>query len=253
MEPMTGGRAMNAHFATRSLTPDGNWKDLTAKFNTSADVSPTGSQMPRLVGLAYASKLYRELEVLAPFTTFSDNGNEVAFGTVGNATCAEGMFWEAVNAVGVLQAPMVLSIWDDEYGISVPNEYQITKQNISALLQGFQREPDSKEGYDIYTVPGWDYPALIDVYQKAATSSRSPSRRDTRPRVATNATSRKNGWRGKRSMTGSDACASGWCSKAWPPKKNWTRWSGRHVEKLKRFVALPGGPILRPFGRSYRN
>jgi len=172
-EPMTGGRAMNAHFATRSLDDDGNWKDLTTTFNSSPDVSPTGSQMPRLVGLAYASKLFRELPDLKQFTHLSQDGREVAFGTVGNATCAEGMFWEAVNAVGVLQAPMVLSIWDDEYGISVPNEYQMTKANISELLQGFRREPGTGEGYDLYTVPGWDYPQLIRVYRQAAHVARN--------------------------------------------------------------------------------
>ena len=171
-EPMTGGRAMNAHFATRSLNPDGTWKDLTDSVNSSPDVSPTGSQMPRLVGLAYASKLFRQLPDLHQFTRLSHNGREVAFGTVGNATCAEGMFWEAVNAVGVLQAPMVLSIWDDEYGISVPNEYQMTKGNISELLKGFQREPGTTEGYDLYTVPGWDYPELIKIYQQAASVAR---------------------------------------------------------------------------------
>ncbi len=141
-EPATGGRAMNAHFATRSLNPDGSWKDLTDIYNSSADLSPTGSQMPRLVGLGYASKLYRELEEVQHLRQFSDNGNEVAFGTVGNATTAEGMFWEAVNAIGVLKAPVVLSIWDDEFGISVPNEYQMVKANISELLRGFQREPE---------------------------------------------------------------------------------------------------------------
>lgn len=167
-EPMSGGRAMNAHFATRSLNPDGSWKDLTDRFNVSADVSPTGSQMPRLVGLAYASKLYRELRELESFKRFSDNGNEVVWGTIGNATCAEGLFWEAVNAVGVLQAPLVLSIWDDDYGISVPNELQLTKANISELLRGFRRTPGEHNGYDIYTVRGWDYPALVDTYREAA-------------------------------------------------------------------------------------
>lgn len=167
LEPHSAGRQMNAHFATRSLEPDGRWRDLTQQVNTSADVSPTGSQMPRLVGLGYASRLYRELDELKQFTQFSRNGNEVAFGTIGNASCAEGMFWEAINAIGVLQAPVVLSIWDDGYGISVPNEYQHTKENLSDLLQGFQREPNSKNGYDIYTVRGWDYMALVETYQKA--------------------------------------------------------------------------------------
>jgi TPP-dependent pyruvate/acetoin dehydrogenase alpha subunit len=167
-EPATGGRAMNAHFATRSINPDGSWNDLTARYNTAADVSPTGSQMPRLVGLGYASRLYRELDELRQFTQFSRNGDEVAFGMVGNATTAEGMFWESVNAIGVLKAPVLLSIWDDDYGISVSNEYQIVKEDISELLEGFQREPGAREGFDIYRVRGWDYPALVETFRKAA-------------------------------------------------------------------------------------
>jgi 2-oxoisovalerate dehydrogenase E1 component len=171
-DPSSAGRSMNAHFATRYLNPDGSWKDQTKLYNSSADLSPTGSQMPRLVGLAYASRLYREVDELKQFKQFSRNGDEVAFGTVGNATCAEGMFWEAVNAVGVLKAPMLLSIWDDGYGISVPNEYQLTKGNISEILAGFQRELGSCDGYDIYMVRAWDYPALIETYRQAAETTR---------------------------------------------------------------------------------
>ena len=171
-EPSSAGRQMNAHFATRSVDQNGKWKNLVNMYNSSADVSPTGSQMPRLVGLAYASRIYRELESLHSLTYFSNNGNEIAFGTIGNASCAEGMFWETINAIGVLQAPMVLSIWDDEYGISVPNEYQITKSNLSELLKGFQREPNTLSGFDIYTVEGWNYPALIQTYQTAAEIAR---------------------------------------------------------------------------------
>lgn len=171
-EPNSGGRQMNSHFATRSLNEDGSWRDLTEQVNSSADLSPTAAQMPRLVGLGYASRLYRELEELQHLTNFSRQGNEIAFGTIGNASCAEGLFWEAVNAIGVLQAPVLLSIWDDDYGISVPNKYQITKSNLSELLSGFQREQGSQEGYDIYTVKGWDYPALIETYAKAAETVR---------------------------------------------------------------------------------
>ncbi len=166
-DPASAGRTMNAHFATRSLNPDGSWKDLMDQFNSSPDVSPTGSQMPRLVGLAYASRLYREIEQLHEFTQFSQQGSEIAFGTIGNASTAEGMFWEAVNAIGVLKAPVLLSIWDDNYGISVSNVYQLAKPNISELLSGFKRETGSNQGYDIYTVHGWDYPALINTYLKA--------------------------------------------------------------------------------------
>ncbi len=163
-EPATGGRCMNSHFATRSLRPDGSWKKLAEMKNSSADVSPTGSQMPRLLGLAQASKMYRNLEGLEGFTDFSENGNEVAWGTIGNASCAEGMFWETINAAAVLQVPMLLSIWDDGYGISVPNEFQIAKQDLSALLKGFQRNEEEPQGIDLYTVKGWDYPALCEAY-----------------------------------------------------------------------------------------
>jgi pyruvate/2-oxoglutarate/acetoin dehydrogenase E1 component/TPP-dependent pyruvate/acetoin dehydrogenase alpha subunit len=172
-DPATAGRSMNAHFATRSLNPDGSWKDLTAQYNSAADVSPTGSQMPRLVGLAYASKLFRELDELKPLTQFSDGGREVAYSTIGNASCAEGLFWETVNAIGVLRCPAVLTIFDDGYGISVANEHQIAKENISELLMGFQRPPEECcDGYDIYVVNGWDYPALIQAYRKATETAR---------------------------------------------------------------------------------
>jgi len=172
-DPASAGRQMNAHFATRVLNPDGTWKDLTQLYYITADTSPTGSQMPRLVGLAYASRLYRELEELHPFTTFSRQGREIAWGTIGNASCAEGMFWEAVNAIGVLKAPAIISIWDDGYGISVPNEYQITKSNIGELLKGFQRRRGTREGYDVYVVRGWDYPTLVETYRKAAMTART--------------------------------------------------------------------------------
>jgi pyruvate/2-oxoglutarate/acetoin dehydrogenase E1 component/TPP-dependent pyruvate/acetoin dehydrogenase alpha subunit len=170
-EPATGGRAMNAHFATRSLNEDGSWKPLADIFNSASDISPTGAQMPRLVGLAYASKLYRTLDELKQFSQFSHGGNEVAFGTIGNASCAEGMFWETVNAIGVLQAPAVLSIWDDGYGISVPNEFQLAS-DLSKLLSGFQREKDGDGGFELFSVKGWDYPALLETYKKAADLAR---------------------------------------------------------------------------------
>jgi pyruvate/2-oxoglutarate/acetoin dehydrogenase E1 component/TPP-dependent pyruvate/acetoin dehydrogenase alpha subunit len=167
-EPSSGGRMMNSHFATRSLNPDGSWKDLTGQPNSTGDISPTGSQMPRVVGLAYASKLYRQIPSLHQFTQFSQNGNEVTFSTIGNASCAEGLFWESVNAIGVLRCPAILTIYDDGYGISVANESQIAKENISELLMGFRRPPgECCDGFDIYTVKGWDYPSLIDAYQRA--------------------------------------------------------------------------------------
>ncbi|HSQ26466.1 MAG TPA: thiamine pyrophosphate-dependent enzyme [Anaerolineales bacterium] len=172
-EPATAGRAMNAHFATRSLDEQGNWKDLTSMVNSSADVSPTASQMPRLVGLAYASRLYRSREDLKDFSKFSKNGNEVAFGTIGNASCAEGIFWESVNAIGVLKSPAIITIYDDEFGISVPNEFQIAKSSLSELLKGFQREAGSSDGYDVYVAHGWNYPELIQVYRQAAQTARN--------------------------------------------------------------------------------
>jgi pyruvate/2-oxoglutarate/acetoin dehydrogenase E1 component/TPP-dependent pyruvate/acetoin dehydrogenase alpha subunit len=167
-DPWSGGRSMNCHFATRLLNPDGSWRETADMHNTSADLSPTASQMPRLVGLAYASKLYRALDELKSMTQFSHNGDEIGWGTIGNASCAEGMFWESINAAGVLQIPMIVSIWDDNYGISVPNEFQMTKGHISELLKGFQREAHQRQGFDVYTVKGWDYPALCETYIAAA-------------------------------------------------------------------------------------
>ena len=175
-ESNTGGRSMNAHFASRYINPDGSWKNQTEMYNTSADVSPTGTQMPRTVGLAYASVLYRELEELKGFTQFSKNGNEVTFASIGNASTAEGMFWESVNAIGVLQAPAVITVYDDGYGISVPNQFQMVKENIHEILQGFQREPcpepECQRGYELFQVRGWDYPVLLETYQNAAEIAR---------------------------------------------------------------------------------
>ncbi|MBC8332835.1 MAG: transketolase [Anaerolineae bacterium] len=175
-DPASAGRAMNAHFASRYLNSDGTWKTQTEMYNISADVSPTGSQMPRLVGLAFASRLYRELDELKSFREFSNNGNEIAWGSIGNASTAEGMFWESVNAIGVLGAPAIISIYDDGYGISVPNQFQMVKENIGAILSGFQRDPGNTahhdRGYDLYTARAWDYPSILDVYQAAAETAR---------------------------------------------------------------------------------
>jgi pyruvate/2-oxoglutarate/acetoin dehydrogenase E1 component/TPP-dependent pyruvate/acetoin dehydrogenase alpha subunit len=172
-DPATAGRAMNAHFATRSLEADGSWKDLTAQRNSSADVSPTAAQMPRAVGLAYASKLYRQLAALQKFPRFSRDGDEIVFATIGNASAAEGLFWESINAIGVLRCPAIITVYDDGYGISVANEHQIAKENISELLEGFRRPPgECCDGYDIYPVKGWDYPALLEVYHQASQVAR---------------------------------------------------------------------------------
>ena len=176
-ESNTGGRSMNAHFASRYINPDGSWKDQTEMYNTSADVSPTGTQMPRTVGLAYASVLYRNLKELKQFGQFSKNGDEVTFASIGNASTAEGMFWESVNAIGVLQAPAVITVYDDGYGISVPNQFQMVKENIHDILTGFQREacpePECQRGYELFQVRGWDYPALLETYQGAAEIART--------------------------------------------------------------------------------
>ncbi|WP_348621508.1 alpha-ketoacid dehydrogenase subunit alpha/beta [Pedobacter lusitanus] len=165
-DPASAGRQMNCHFSTRSLNEDGSWKDLTEMKNSSSDIAPTGGQMARLVGLAYASKLYRQNPELAYLKNFSVNGNEVGFGTIGNASTSEGVFFEAINAAGVLQIPMAMSVWDDAYGISVPAKYQTTKEDISEILKGFQRD-ENNPGYEIYKVRGWDYPALCETYQQA--------------------------------------------------------------------------------------
>jgi len=170
-DPMSAGRQMGGHFATHSLDENGNWNDLTQIKNSSADISPTAAQMPRLLGLAQASKIYRNVKGLAHKTRFSDNGNEVAWGTIGNASTSEGLFFETINAAGVLQVPVVISVWDDEYGISVHAKHQTTKENISEILKGFQRDATGN-GYEILTVKGWDYGSLIEVFQKGATIAR---------------------------------------------------------------------------------
>ncbi|MCE9644368.1 MAG: transketolase [Chloroflexi bacterium] len=176
-DPASAGRQMNAHFASRNLYPNGTWRPQTQMYNTASDVSPTAAQMPRAVGLAYASVAYRNLKELQDQKDFSVNGNEVTFATIGNASSAEGLFWESVNAIGVLKAPAIITIYDDGYGISVPNQFQMVKENIGALLKGFERDtnlPNEKvqNGYDHYTVHAWDYPALLETYLSAAEIAR---------------------------------------------------------------------------------
>lgn len=169
-EPMSAGRQMGGHFLTHSLNEDGSWRDLTKQKNSSSDISPTAGQMPRLLGLAQASKVYRSQKNINA-SLFSVDGNEVAWGTIGNASTSEGMFLETINAAGVLQVPMVISIWDDAYGISVHAKHQTTKENISEILKGFQKEEHSN-GIEILKVAGWDYPNLIKTYKKAASIAR---------------------------------------------------------------------------------
>jgi len=169
-DPMSAGRQMGGHFATHSLDENGNWKNLTQQKNSSSDISPTAGQMPRLLGLAQASKIYRNVNGIDQ-TLFSNKGNEVAWGTIGNASTSEGLFFETINAAGVLQVPMVMSVWDDEYGISVHARHQTTKENISEILKGFQRDANNK-GFEILQVKGWDYPSLITTYQTASQIAR---------------------------------------------------------------------------------
>ena len=166
-EPSSAGRSMNGHFGTRMLDNNGEWLKQTDRINISSDISPTAGQMPRVLGLAFASKVYKENENLHHKTDFSDKGNEIAWGTIGNASTSEGHFWESINAAGVMQVPMLISIWDDEYGISVHAKHQTTKQNLTAILSGFKTDKFGK-GIELITVNGWDYPALINAYKKAS-------------------------------------------------------------------------------------
>jgi len=170
-DPMSAGRQMGGHFATKSNNEDGSWRNLTEQKNSSADISPTAGQMPRLLGLAQASKIYRNVPGIDT-TNFSVNGNEVAWGTIGNASTSEGLFFETINAAGVMQVPMVISIWDDAYGISVHAKHQTTKENISEILKGFQRDEEN-EGYEILRVKGWDYAELIATFEKASQIART--------------------------------------------------------------------------------
>jgi pyruvate/2-oxoglutarate/acetoin dehydrogenase E1 component/TPP-dependent pyruvate/acetoin dehydrogenase alpha subunit len=170
-EPMSAGRQMGGHFATHSLNEDGSWKNLTKQKNSSADISPTAGQMPRLLGLAQASKIYRKVPGIAKKSNFSVDGNEVAWGTIGNASTSEGLFFETINAAGVLQVPLVISVWDDDYGISVHAKHQTTKENISEILKGYQKEKNTN-GLEILKVKGWDYSELIATYEKAAAIAR---------------------------------------------------------------------------------
>ena len=166
-EPSSAGRSMNGHFSTRMLDDDGNWLKQTDRINISSDISPTASQMPRVLGLAFASKIYKSNKDLYTHTDFSNHGNEIAWGTIGNASTSEGHFWESINAAGVMQVPMLVSIWDDEYGISVHAKHQTTKQNLTAILSGFKTDKFGT-GIELITVNGWDYPALLNAYKKAS-------------------------------------------------------------------------------------
>jgi len=165
INPGSGGRVFNNHFSVPNINPDGTWRDLTKQKNSSSDISPTAGQMPRLLGLAYASKLFRQNKDLHRFNTLSLKGNEVAFGSIGDASTSEGHFWETMNAAGVLQVPMAISVYDDGYGISVPKKYQTTKGSISDILKGFESEPD-RPGIRIFKGKGWDYPGLIKLYEE---------------------------------------------------------------------------------------
>ena len=168
-EPMSAGRQMGGHYATRSINEDGSWRNLTNQKNSSSDISPTAGQMPRLLGLAYASHFYKVNKDLhqGKYLNFSNKGNEIAFGTIGDASTSEGLFWETINAAGVLQIPMLMSVWDDGHGISVPKKFQTTKESISEILKGFQRDANGK-GYEIFKTKGWDYVHLCETFEKAS-------------------------------------------------------------------------------------
>ena len=171
-DPHSGGRQMNCHFGTRMLNEKGDWKTLTDMKNSASDVSCVSGQMPRIVGLGYASKLFRSNKELSQMHNFSNNGNEVIFGTIGDASTSEGHFWESINACGVLQIPVVMSIWDDGYGISVPSEYHTTRNDLSKVLSGFQRSSKNDKGFELFTVKAWDYQGLLNAYSKAVKFAR---------------------------------------------------------------------------------
>ena len=172
-DPHSGGRQMNCHFGTRMLNDNGDWKTQTDMKNSVSDISCVSGQMPRIVGLGYASKLYRENKNLSNMSNFSINGNEVIFGTIGDASTSEGHFWESINACGVLQIPVIMSIWDDGYGISVPSEYHTTRNDLSKVLSGFQRLSNKENGFELFTVKAWDYVGLLDAYSKAEKLARN--------------------------------------------------------------------------------
>lgn len=176
LEPQSGGRNMPGHFSSRLIDKDGNWLPQVDMYNTAADLAPTASQMPRTVGLAYASVLYRKLDSLKQYSQFSHNGDEITWATIGNASTSEGMFWEAINAIGVLHAPAIITVYDDGYGISVPNQFQMVKENIYSILKGFERLPcpaiECDRGYDLYTTQAWNYSELLEIYKKASAIAR---------------------------------------------------------------------------------
>src|SRR5580765_3372480 len=165
-DPFSAGRQMVGHYVTANTDENGEWKNLTTQKNVAADMAPTASQVPRSLGLALASKLFRNSEVLKPLTHLSDNGNEICICTIGDASTSEGHFWETINAAGVLQIPLAVFVWDDGYGISVSKDYQTTKGSISAALRGMQKKPDTN-GIDIYNVMGWDYAGMCEVFEHA--------------------------------------------------------------------------------------
>jgi 2-oxoisovalerate dehydrogenase E1 component len=225
-DPASAGRQMNAHFASRNLYPNGSWRPQTQMYNTASDISPTAAQMPRSVGLGVCVGHLSQGQELQDQKDFSNNGNEIAFATIGNASTSEGLFWESVNAIGVLKAPAIVTIYDDGYGISVPNQFQMVKENIGTLLKGFERNPNLpfekvQNGYDHYTVHAWDYPALVETYLSAAEIAREyhipalvhvidvTQPQVTAHRAVTSDTNPQSDSSGKRNSTASKRCAPG--------------------------------------------
>src|SRR5437868_4091356 len=170
-DPFSAGRQMNAHFATPFVDKNGDWLDLVSRKNITSNLAPTAGQTPRSLGLALASKLFRNVKLLKQFPHLSNNGNEVCFTTIGDASTSEGVFWETINAAGVLQVPLAMFVWDDGYGISVPKKYQTTKESISELLKGFQKE-NGTNGINLYTVKGWDYAGMCEVFEEGIALAR---------------------------------------------------------------------------------
>ena len=176
-DPASAGRQMNAHFASRNLYPNGTWRAQTKMYNVAAMSRPPPHKCRARWGWRMRPCCIANLKELQDFKDFSHNGDEITFATIGNASTSEGMFWESVNAIGVLKAPAIITIYDDGYGISVPNQFQMVKENIGTLLKGFERDPyappeNIERGFDCYTVHAWDYPALVETYLSAAEIAR---------------------------------------------------------------------------------
>jgi TPP-dependent pyruvate/acetoin dehydrogenase alpha subunit len=264
-EPSSAGRSMNGHYSTRFLDEQGNWKDLTQSKNSSSDISPTAGQMPRLLGMAQASYFFRNNPELSTtdFKNFSKQGNEVAFGTIGDASTSEGLFWETINAAGVLQVPMLISVWDDGHGISVPKKYQTTKESISEILKGFQRD-EQGNGFEIFRVKGWNYPELMETYQKAADLCRDKHipvlvhvEEMTQPQGHSTSGSHeryksKERLQGKLILIALKKCASGLFLPQLQMKKNWLPLKSKAKKQLVMPKTKLGKPLILQLKKNFK-